>query len=97
MAHTTRGNLTGKAASVDIAQRRAEIEEDRFYYRPNGLYWEQRQLKALYELADYPVLVEIWDSGLIPSRATYKRLYELATWLLQYRDVVPEFCVWPPQ
>ena len=39
---------------------------------PNGVYWREKLDAALEEIAKYDALVAIWESGLIPQRATFK-------------------------
>lgn len=87
MARTLYGNLTGAAARTDLADRRRALLDD----APNGYDWQRRLVLALNEMDDYEHLVAIWESGIVPAKATYRKHAQLAELLLQYKDVVPAF------
>lgn len=85
MALTINGNHTGTAARTALRDRREYLDE---IFSP-----EHRLNRLVEQIADDPVLAEIWDSGIVPAQSSFGNHIRIAEMLLQYKGVVPE--VWP--
>lgn len=87
MARTINGKMTGRAASTDLRDLRERLSDEA---NPNSPLWKWRLSQAFAKIRANRYWAEVWDSHLVPEKASYRRHTELANQIIAGELTLPK-------